>query len=403
MAQGISFDGILDQVLALLQREQRVSYRALKRRFELDDKYIEDLKVEIIKAKQLAIDEDGEVLVWTGESLPESVRVLDTPQSGRRQLTMMFCDLVGSVALSEQLDPEELHDTMRAYQKACGDVVHRHNGYIAQYLGDGLVIYFGYPTASEEDARQAVLAGLEILDALGRLELAPPLQVRIGIHTGSVMLGEIGEEGKREQVAVGETPNIAARIQTAAEPDTLVVSAATYRLVRGFFDCRDLGPHELKGISVPLSLYHVLGAGPAQSRFDVAVQTGLTPFMGRDGELASLQHSWEHAKAGAGQVVLLSAEAGIGKSRLLQVLKEQMADEAYLRVECYCLPFYQNTALYPIIVYLQRLLRLNQDALPGTQLDKLRRALEPYGLASDEQLGLIAALLSVPLPRTFRP
>jgi len=262
----MKFSVVVEQVLEMLQRQGRVSYRALKREFELDDDYIEDLKEEIIRARRLAIDEDGAVLVWTGEaeegekakgakgekgkdSLESSVQRLESRQevAERRQLTVMFCDLVGSTALSEQLDPEDLREVVSAYQAVCTAVIQRYEGHIAQHLGDGLLVYFGYPRAHEDEARRAVQVGLGILAELPQLNArlqstvgahsCAPLQVRIGIHTGLVVVSEIGSGVKREILALGETPNIAARLQGLAEPDTVVLSAATYRLVAGLFEC----------------------------------------------------------------------------------------------------------------------------------------------------------------------
>jgi len=285
------------------------------------------------------------------------------PDAERRQLTVLFCDLVGSTALSAQLDPEELHDVVWAYQETCTDVIRRYEGQIAQHLGDGLLVYFGYPVAHEDDARRAIHAGLGILAELQDLNrrLSHPLQVRIGIHTGQVVVGEIGSGAKREVLAIGETPNLAARLQGLAEPDTVVSSAATQRLVQGLFDWRELGLHEVKGLATPLTVYQVLGESALQSRFEVAVRNGLTPLVGREQEVGLLVNLWEQAKSGEGQVVLLSGEPGVGKSRLLQVLTERLTDEIYARVECRCSPFYQNTALYPIIEHVQRLLRFTKD------------------------------------------
>jgi class 3 adenylate cyclase len=201
----------------------------------------------------------------------------------RRQLTVMFCDLVGSTALSEQLDPEDLREVVRAYQETCTTVIQRYDGHIAQHLGDGLLVYFGYPVAHEDEAQRAVRTGLETLAALHHLNprLPHPLHVRIGIHTGLVVIGEIGSSAKREILALGETPNIAARLQGLAEPDTVVLSMVTQRLVHGLFACQDLGPQTLKGISTPLAVYRVVHESAAQSRFEVAVSTGLTPLDGR--------------------------------------------------------------------------------------------------------------------------
>jgi class 3 adenylate cyclase len=230
-----------------------------------------------------------------------------------------FIDLVGSTTLSHQLDPEDYHARVVAYQTACHQVIARYEGHVAQYLGDGVLVYFGYPTAHEEDAVRAVHSGLEIVAAVSQLEYTPRLQVRIGIHTGPVVVGEIGAGEHTERLALGETPNIAARVQGQAEPDSVVMSAATCRLVHGLFECQELGPQPVKGLSMPLSLYRVVGESAVQSRFEVAVRTGLTPLVGREHEVGLLVERWERAQRGEGQVVLLSGEAGIGKSRLVQV------------------------------------------------------------------------------------
>ncbi|MBI3304260.1 MAG: AAA family ATPase, partial [Deltaproteobacteria bacterium] len=259
------------------------------------------------------------------------------PEAERRHLTVMFCDVANSTALSEHLDPEELREVVRTYQEVCAAVIQRFEGHIAQYLGDGLLVYFGYPVAHEDDAQRAVRAGLGILTELQQLNAqlqrtveamqAWPLQVRIGIHTGLAVVGELWKGERREQMALGETPNIAARLQGMAAPNTVMMSAVTYRLTEGFFACHDLGSQTLKGVSAPLRVYRVLGESGAQSRFEVAVTTGLTPLVGREQEVELLLERWERAKEGDGWVVLLSGEAGIGKSRLVQVLKEHVAAE----------------------------------------------------------------------------
>ena len=300
------------------------------------------------------------------------------PDAERRQLTVLFCDLVDSTVLASQLDPEELREVVRAYQDTCAKVIARFEGHIAQYLGDGLLVYFGYPLAHEDDAQRAVRAGLGMVEALGQLntrlaqERGVHLAVRLGIHTGLVVVGEVGGGTRQEQLALGETPNLAARLQGIAAPNTLVISAATFQLLGGFFACQPLGTPLLKGLAQPLAVYRVLYESMARSRLEAAGSTGLTPLVGREQEVGLLRERWAQVKDGLGQVVLLSGEAGIGKSRLVQVLKEQVAAEpqAWL-TPCQCSPYYQNTALYPMIELLERVaLRFEREESPQQKLQQ---------------------------------
>jgi len=428
----MTFDDVLAQVLELLQREKRVSYRALKRRFDLDDEYLEDLKDEIIKAKRLAMDEEGSVLVWTGDAQTVTAQADQRPHqpaaqeqrsplveprptappppdAERRQLTVMFCDLVDSTKLSNQLDPEEYREVVRAYQSACTEVITRFDGHIAQLLGDGLLVYFGYPQAHEDDAQRAVRTGLGILDTLGDLnarqtqEKGISLAIRIGIHTGLVVVGAMGSGGRQEQLALGETPNIAARIQGLAEPNTVAISEATYRLVQGYFDCQDLGAQTLRGVAEPIAVYRVLSESGVYSRLDVAQTRGLTPLVGREQEVGLLLERWEQVKARQGQVVLLTGDAGIGKSRLVQMLKEHVAHEPHMRWECRSAEYAQNTALFPLTDLFQRILRFETYETPDAKLAKLEHALRQYRLPLEESVQLFAPLLSLPLPENRYP
>jgi class 3 adenylate cyclase len=230
---------------------------------------------------------------------------------------------VDSTRLASQLDPEDYREVVRAYQAACAEVVQRYKGHIAQYLGDGLLVYFGYPQAHEDEAQRAVRTGLEMVEALRALQprldarYGIRLAIRVGIHTGVVVVGEMGGSGRQEQLALGDTPNIAARLQGLATPDTVVISVATSRLVEGFFTWQTLGAQNLKGVSQPLMVYRILHASAAQTRLDIATPRGLTPLVGRDEEVALVQRRWTQATTGMGQVVLISGEAGIGKSRLV--------------------------------------------------------------------------------------
>jgi TOMM system kinase/cyclase fusion protein len=428
----MDYDAVLEQVIALLQREKRLAYRVLKRRLQLDDDLLEDLKDDLIYAKKLAVDEEGKVLVWAGgtsaptapippepaqppnQSAPASAGVapgvaLHEPAAERRQLTVLFCDLVDSTALASQLDPEELRDVILAYQATCAEVIQRFDGHIAQYLGDGLLVYFGYPRAHEDDAQRAVQSGLGMVEAITALnarlacEQGVHLAVRLGIHTGLVVVGEIGGGGRQEHLAVGETPNVAARLQALAAPNTVVISVTTHRLVQTYFTYADLGMHALRGVATPVQVYRVLQASGAQTRLDVAAPRGLTPLVGRDAEVTLLLERWTQAKEGRGQVALLSGEAGIGKSRLVQVVKERVLGEPHVRWECRCSPYAQNSALYPVIDLMQRALHLQRDDAPEAKLGKLEGTLAQYHVSLPEVVPLFASLLSLPLPERYPP
>ena len=273
---------------------------------------------------------------------------LHSPEAERRQLTVMFCDLVGSTALSSQLDPEDMRDVIRAYQDACAGVVTRYEGFIAKYMGDGVLVYFGYPTAHEDDAEHAINAGLGIVEAVAALER--DLAVHIGIATGTVVVGDIvGEGASREAAITGDTPNLAARLQETTAPDTVVIAETTHALAGAMFDLEDLGNHDLKGFDEPVRVWSVSGARRTESRFDATRADRLTEIIGRDEELEMLLRRWRRAKAGEGQVALISGEPGIGKSRLVRELQDRIADEPHYRLRHQCSPYHTNSALYPVI------------------------------------------------------
>src|SRR5215471_17246124 len=332
-----------------------------------------------------------------------------SPDAERRQLTVMFCDLVDSTKLSSQLDPEVYRDVVRAYQSACTEVIQRYDGHIAQLLGDGLLVYFGYPVAHEDDAQRAIRAGLGILNTMGDLntrlqqEKGIQLAIRLGIHTGLVVIGEMGGAGRQEQLALGEVPNIASRIEGLATPNTIMLSASTYRLIQGYFECQDLGAQTLRGVAEPLHVYRVLQASGARGRLDVAQPRGLTPLVGREQEVGLLVERWAQAKAGHGQVVLLTAEGGLGKSRLVQVLKDHVAHEPHVRWECRSLPYYQNTALYPLTDLFQRTLQWQPHETPDEKVGKLEQTLRQYKLPLEDTVPLFAPLLALPLPEHRYP
>ncbi len=323
-------------------------------------------------------------------------------EAERRQLTVMFCDLVGSTALSGSLDPERLREVLRAYQAACASVIDRYDGHIAKYIGDGLLAYFGIPRAHEDDAQRAVSAGLGIIDSMAGLsqrlqrEMGIELGVRLGVHTGLVMTGEMGSGAAREQMAiVGETPNIAARLQALATPNALVISSNTKRLVGGLFTYEDIGTHQLRGVARPMQAWRVIGERLTESRFEALHTAGLVPLVGREAEIDLLLRRCEQAKQGEGQVVLLSGEPGIGKSRLTEALRERIADMPHARLRCQCSAYFTNSALYPFVHQLEQAAELSQSDPPEAKLEKLERLLAESGQAVPEVASLFAALLSI--------
>jgi class 3 adenylate cyclase/predicted ATPase len=322
----------------------------------------------------------------------------------RRQLTVLFCDLVDSTSLAQQLDPEDYRAVVRAYQAVVVAAMQPFDGYVAQYLGDGLLIYFGYPQAHEDAAQRAVRAGLAIVDAMEPLNtsLMPQygvrVAVRLGLHTGVVVVGSIGSGGRQEQLALGDTPNIAARLQGLAAPNTVVLSAATVPLLHDAFALEDVGVQQLKGVAEPMAVYRVLGtAEPTDDEAEPA--PARPPFLvGRDEEIGLLLRRWEQSKEGLGQVVLVSGEAGIGKTALVEALRAHVAREGATRVGFRSSPYHTHSALYPVIEHLRRVVRLDRQDASETALEKLERALQESRLPQEEVVPLLAALLALPLP-----
>jgi class 3 adenylate cyclase/predicted ATPase len=534
----MTFEEVLDQALAMLKRRGRVTYKALRRQFQIDDAFLEDLKDEIIKGQRLAIDEGGEVLVWIGAreaasgvaalpssksseappaeaaapvaasagpptklsagvttDVPSSPRgrkppsnpkptalqpsqpkpgslaaspsqpkphslatspsqpkptSFQTPQRGkpvtpsrpsgpapaydddlsasfgaradltatprpptsadaeRRQLTVMFCDLVDSTALSSRLDPEDLREVVQAYQATCQAVIASHEGNIAQYLGDGLLVYFGYPRAHEDDARHAVDAGLGILEAMAGLnekltKKKIRLAVRIGIHTGPVVVGDVGAGDRRERLAVGETPNIAARIQGLARPDTVLMSGSTQRIVRNAVKALDIGTHALKGITAPVRVHQVVERIDIATALGSAAQRDLASLVGREREFSTLVEAWRDARRGSGRTVLLSGEPGIGKSRLVAALQRIASDEGGGVLAFRCSSYHAHTVLHPVIEYLQRLLEFRRDEPAANKLTRLAELVRAAELPEEPVVPLFAELLSLPLDGRFAP
>jgi class 3 adenylate cyclase len=314
----------------------------------------------------------------------------------RRQVTVVFCDLVGSTALSTSIDAEDLREIISAYQKCVAETVNRFGGFVAKYMGDGVLVYFGYPQAHEDDAERAVRAGLELVAAVGDLKTHVPLQIRVGIATGLVVVGDlIGSGASQEKAIIGETPNIAARLQSIAEPNSVVIAESTRKLLGNLFELQDVRVEELKGITEPVQAWAALRASSARGRFEALRATGLTALVGREAELELVVALWSKAKSGEGQVVLLSGEAGIGKSRLTVALLERLATDPHVRLRHFCSPQHTDKAFYSIIGQMERGAGLSHDDTLQVKLDKLDALLKRTS-TSKEDAALFADMLSLP-------
>jgi class 3 adenylate cyclase/tetratricopeptide (TPR) repeat protein len=366
---------------------------------ELTDQDLKDLGVSLGHRRKMlrAIRELGGTSVQAPVA-PVGAEPTPRDEAERRQLTVMFCDLVGSTALSARLDPEDLRGIIGAYHRCCTEWIERNGGFVAKYMGDGVLAYFGYPQAHEHDAERAVRAGLGLVEAVPKLATSAdsPLQVRVGIATGLVVVGDlIGAGAAQEQAVVGETPNLAARLQALAEPGAVLISASARQLTGGLFEYRDLGTVGLKGFAEAVPAWQVLGASAAESRFE-ALRATTTPLVGRDEEIDLLLRRWAQAKRGQGQVVLIGGEPGIGKSRVAQTILERTGREAHTRLRLFCSPHHENSPLYPTISQLERIVRFQREDTAEQRLDKLEAVL---ALATSDlsQVGaLIADLLSIP-------
>ncbi len=364
---------------------------------DLTDQDLEKLGV-LLGDRRRILRAIGELARPVSISAQESVPAEKAPdEAERRQLTVMFCDLVGSTALSARLDPEDLREVVQAYHRCCSAIVERNGGYVAKYMGDGVLAYFGYPKAHEHDAERAVHAGLAIIEAVPRLRtvISSPLQVRVGIATGRVVVGDlIGKGAAQEQAVVGETPNLAARLQAIAHPNSVVVAENTRILLGNLFEFRDLGAQELKGMSGPVRAWAALRPGYTESRFDALHTTGLTRLVGRKEEIELLLRRWSSAKMGEGQVVLLSGEAGIGKSRVTVAMMEHIVAEPHTRLRYFCSPQHTDSAFYPIAGQMERAAGLVHNDQLQAKLDKLD-ALLAQTSTSPQDAALLAGMLSL--------
>jgi predicted ATPase/class 3 adenylate cyclase len=325
-------------------------------------------------------------------------------QAERRQVTVMFCDLVGSTALASELDPEDLREVISAFHRCVAVTVRRYDGFVAKYMGDGVLVYFGYPHAHEHDAEQAVRAGLALVDAVGAIEPKSRLSVRVGIATGIVVVGDlIGSGSAQEQAVVGEAPNLAARLQGFAESNAVVIGPRTRRLLGDLFEYRDLGAVELKGFAESAHAYQVLRPSGVESRFEALRSTELTPLVGREEEMELLLRRWERAKAGEGQVVLICGEPGIGKSRVVATLRNQIEAQPHTRLRYFCSPHHRDSALYPFIAQLEYAAGFGRDDTAEGKFNKLEALLHQSGERDAKAAALIADLLGLPVDDLYPP
>jgi class 3 adenylate cyclase len=430
----MTFDEILAHVLEALQQEQRISYRALRRRFELSDDDLEDIKDELIYAKKLAMDEDHRVLVWTGSTAPtakptpppshpepalpptpDQARepVSYTPkhlaekiltsrsalEGERKQVTILFCDLVNSTPIAERIGPEAMHTLLNRFFECALHEVHRYEGTINQFLGDGFMALFGAPIAHEDHARRAVLSALALQHTLKDAELGTPYgvecQFRMGLNSGLVVVGSIGDNLRMDYSAIGDTTNLAARLQQAAEPDTMWVSESTSRLVQGSIRLEPLQPIEVKGKTEPVPLYKVIGTLPRRSPIASRSERTLSPFVGRERELATLEAVFTQVELGQGQVVGIVAEAGGGKSRLLYEFRHRLQDKQVTYLEGHCLSYGSTIPYHPLIDVLRHNCGISETESPETIIAKVRFALQEVGMDAEESAPYLLQLLGV--------
>jgi class 3 adenylate cyclase len=363
---------------------------------DLTDQHLKDLGVALgDRLKMLRAIGQLTGASQAAPRFPAATKPAQQDTAERRQVTVMFSDLVGSTALSARMDPEDLREVIAAYQKCVAETVQRFGGFVAKYMGDGVLVYFGYPQAHEDDAERAVRAGRELIAAVTALKASAPLQTRVGIATGLVVVGDlIGAGEAQERGIVGETPNVAARLQGIAEPNIVVIAESTRKLLGNLFELEDLGAKNLKGVIGPVRAWAALRPASVESRFEALHATGLTALVGREEELELLLRRWSKAKSGQGQVVLLSGEAGIGKSRITAALLERLATKPHTRLRNFCSPQHTDSALYPTIGQIERAAGFTHDDTPQAKLDKLEALLAQSAMSAHDA-ALFAEMLSL--------
>ena len=401
----MDFDRLLNDVTALVDERGRVSLAAVAQYFDLVPEQLEAVREELVDARRSVALEKDRILVSLGrDSVPGP-----EPAAERRNLTVMFVDLVGSTGLAGRLDPEDLRAVVHEYQHLVTSACERLHGYTAQYLGDGVLIYFGYPHAHGDDPKRAVYAAHDILGGLSALNsrlqknYGVTLQLRIGVHTGLVVVGDVGAGARTEALALGKTPNVAARLESIASPGTVLVSEFTRALLGDQFELVELGPRELKGIAEKIVVFESRGPSGVDSAFDQAVTHKLLPLAGRRDELAALVQLWERSRAGHGAAALVSGDAGIGKSRLIQALKDHLTlnDERWTALRAS--PYDANTPLHPVITLLRQTIGIADRDSAQTNFERIVVAMEPFDVDHDDAAMVIAALCGVVLEEGQRP
>jgi class 3 adenylate cyclase len=423
----VKFSEVVDHAIEFLRSRARVSYRALKREFDLDDESLADLKTELIKAKRLAADEDGEVLVWVGAApvqssqppaaytprhLAERIRAeqiaLEARGSAdgeRKTITALFADLKGSTTLIEGLDPEEARAIIDPALQIMMDAVHCYEGYVAQALGDGIFALFGAPIAHEDHPQRALYAALRMQEEMRRYGNTlrtkgyPPLLMRVGVNTGEVVVRSIHKDDLHtDYVPVGHSTNLAARMEQLANPGAIMASAHTHRLTEGYFAFKDLGKTQIRGLEEPLNIYEVLGAGPLRTRLQVsAARRGLTRFVGRQSELEQLQHALTQAKVGHGQIVGVMGEPGLGKSRLFYEFK-LLSQSGSLVLEAYSVSHGKASPYLPVIELLKSYFDITVEDDERKRREKITGRVLTLNRSLEETLPYLFALLGVDDP-----